>query len=168
MAISSNSYASLTDVAALVQIYAPGGLFTSQTLPTLTAVESFIDDISEMLNTVLEQFGFTTPVSNARAKKVLDRFVAHEAADTCSAANQVGRLADRALEGRFRFTIQMQDAIDFLTMFATGLENLGATRDTGSLVQGLDFNSADAQGEAIVPVFDQKWMGNRVIDWDPA
>jgi len=168
VAIDGNSYGSVAEVQAMVRHYTMGGLFTTETRPSLSQVETFIDRASALLNAVLARYGFTVPISQADAKLVCDDFTVMEVADRCEAANRTGRLMDRSLRGRSRFDIWMEDAVGFVEANATSLENLGAARPSGGLTQGLDYTATDDAGEVIEPIFDKTFMGQGMTDWDTA
>lgn len=168
MSIASNSYASVADIEARVPQYTSSGSFGSGTKPTLTQVESFIDDVSSLVNALLAEAGFAIPVSQADAKRVLDLFVADEVAAMVEGVHRAGRFApgSEELRGQSRFQVVMQDAAGFIEKHSEGLELLGATRSR-SLTYGLDFRSEDASGDTILPFFGRKQFGNEMIDFDP-
>lgn len=158
----------MVEVAALVGRYTADGSFTSATRPTLTAVEKFIDRISAMVNVLLAEEGFTIPVSQSDAKLAIDEFVVAQATQLAHAANGAGPYAPGSEElrnGRTPFQIITQEAVNFFSKHADGLEQLGATR-TRSLTNGLACRTVDDAGDDIQPMFQRKQFGNEVLDWD--
>ena len=69
MSIGANSYGSAAGVAALVPRYANGsGTFATTDRPTLAQVETFIDSVSGILNSILAEAGFQIPVTDDDVK----------------------------------------------------------------------------------------------------
>ena len=169
MAIGANSYSSLSDVEAQVGRYTDEGKFTATTQPTRTQVERFIDRVSAIVNVVLAQEGFTIPVTQADAVAALADFVAFQVTQLCHAANSAGPYApgSESLRGMLPRTAIIQDATDFVTSFAAGLESLGATR-TSSLTNGLGCRTQDEAGNDLAPPFQRGMISNEIPDWDPA
>jgi hypothetical protein len=137
MAIGANSYGSTGGVAALTPRYATsGGIFDGTTRPTLTTVESQIDQISGLCNSILAQAGFKTPITQADCKLSLDIFVNEEVASIVEGINGSGRFGPTTKEpARSRFALIMDDLKDFVSANSGGFENLGAERskDTVSI-----------------------------------
>ena len=168
MSLAANSYASVADIEARVPQYTSSGTFGTGTRPTATQVESFIDDVSSLVNALLAEAGFAIPVSQADAKRVLDLFVADEASAMVEGVHRAGRFApgNEELRSQSRFTVVMNDAASFIERHAEGLELLGATRSR-SLTEGLAYRSEDAAGDTILPWFGRKQFDNEMIDFDP-
>lgn len=81
MPLNGNSYSSVAEVLALTRLYLGGqSTFNSTTRPTLTEVESFIDDVSGELNLALGNAGFTIPITQNDAKSACDNWVKVKAA----------------------------------------------------------------------------------------
>jgi hypothetical protein len=146
MTIAANSYGSTADVAAR----SPGPytdsvthLFTASTNPTLTTAETYIDEISAIVNVTLAEMGFTVPVSQADAKKAIGSMVNDLAADMASASNSAGRFfTERALNGGLSVMAQVRkDVREWVQASANGLEALGAVRSvtgkTSSMTAGI-------------------------------
>lgn len=169
MAIGSNSYGSVLEVAALTPWYATatGSTYDASTKPTLTQVEKFIDRVSGILNVLLAEAGFAIPVSQADAKLALDEFVVAQAVELCHAANGAGPYAPGSEEMRAGtpFRRIMKEAAEFIDDHAIGLEQLGATR-TRHMTDGLECRTTDDAGDTIEPIFQRKMMGNVIEDWD--
>ena len=167
MAIGSNSYGSVAEVAALTLRYTNAGSYDATTRPTLTQVEKFVDRVSGILNVLLAEAGFAIPVTQADAKLALDDFAVDQAGELCHAANGSGTYApgSEVLRGRTPREAIINAAVKFVTEHADGLEALGATRDR-HLTNGLTCRTEDDAGDALEPVFQRKQMGNVVVDWD--
>ena len=167
MAVATNSYGTVAEVAALVRVYTNAGSFDTTTHPTEAQVKKFIDRISAILNALLAEAGFSIPVTQADCVLVLDHFVVEEVADLCEAANRSGRfyMPESQLRGRGRFRVILSDAKVFIEVHAEGFEALGATRSR-TLTYGLGFWRQDDAGDDIEPIFSRKWMRQQAIDWD--
>ena len=169
MAIGSNSYGSVAEVAALTPHYATatGGTFDADTTPTLTQVEKFIDRVSGILNVLLAKAGFSIPVSQTDAKLALDQFVVMQVAHLVEFANGAGPFISGGEEMRYGTPTRviMRDAELFIEQNGAGFEQLGATR-TRHLTDGLECRTEDDAGDTIEPVFQRKMMGNVIEDWD--
>jgi hypothetical protein len=133
MTISVRSYGSVADVAGR----SPGGYlntsktFDTTTNPTLTTVETYIDEISSVLNIALADQRFTVPVTQADSKKALGSLVNDLAADMCHASNSAGRFfSERALNSGLSAMAQIRKEIrEWIESNAQGLEAIGAERD---------------------------------------
>lgn len=159
------AYASAAQVAAFVKKYA-GSAFSTSTHPTAVQVGVWLDNVSAILDALLAEQGFDTPITQATAVLALDLFVAQEVAALCEAANSSGRFFSEEARGAGMFGTIMKDVEDFITVHSEGLEQLGATRDR-RLSVGLDYWSESDAGEAMEPVFElQGWMRQTMIDWD--
>ena len=134
MPIGANSYGSVTDVAALCRVYTNAGAFDTTTVPTLANVESFIDQISAIVNTALAAQGFTTPITQADAKRACDSTVNQIASDLAHAANSAGRFfSERALTGGLSVMATIRkDIADWVADSATGFTELGVARRVDS------------------------------------
>lgn len=127
MTIGANSYGSTSGVAVLVPRYAnASAAFDGTTRPVLTTVESQIDQISGLANSILAQAGFITPVSQSDAKLALDIFVNEEVAAIVEGINGSGRFGPTTKEpGRSRFAIIVDDLKTFIEANKQGFVNLG-------------------------------------------
>jgi hypothetical protein len=171
MAIDANSYGSVVEVEALTDRYANKGsasTYDATTRPTLTEVEAFIDRVSAILNVCLAQEGFAIPVTQADAVRALDDFVVDHAVQLCHAANGAGPYApgSEQLRGRRPRQAILEEAYEFVEKFASGLEQLGATRSR-NLSDGLACRTEDAAGDELVPPFHREMIGHTIVDWDP-
>ena len=100
MTVSINSYGLASDVAAMTPRYLSSGAFTTSTIPSMTQVEAWIDQVSASLNVALSASGFVIPVTQADAKLACAGIVVNAVADLAHFANSAGRFySDKALEG---------------------------------------------------------------------
>lgn len=158
MAIGANSYGSTGDVAGRSPgpyVDASTHLFTTSTNPTLATVETYIDEISAVMNVALAGAGFAIPVTQADAKKAIASCTNDLAADMASASNSAGRFfTERALNGGLSVMAQIRkDIKQWVDDNAFGLAALGATRTSSEFSIG--YSSAD-----YVPLFTRDQFGS--------
>jgi len=169
MAVGANSYGTAADVAALADLYTNDlGAFGVTTIPTLAHVENWIDQISGIMNTALAGQGFDVPVTQSDAVLAIESFIVEAVVDLTHAANSSGRyFTAQALErGISAMASIRKQILDWVSMFAEGLESLGAER-TGETGGGeILFRDVDTQGDEITPIFQRKSHGNVFQDWD--
>lgn len=160
MTISSRSYGSVADVAALTPRHADEtATFSTATRPTLAQVETYINEVSAIINVLLSADGFAVPVTQADVKLVLDLFVNQEVASIVEGVNGAGRFGPSEKKaGTSRFTVTLKDVQDFIKGAAPGFVNLGATR-TYSATEGIGSRGTDADGNAVVPLFQRENFG---------
>jgi hypothetical protein len=96
MAIGANSYGDTTEIIAIVPRYGNDGVFDATTRPTMNQVESIVDQVSGVVNTILAAQGFAIPISQATAKLMLDFFVNEEVAAIVEGINGSGRFGPTA------------------------------------------------------------------------
>lgn len=167
MAISDDSYGSVDQVAARVPRHTDSGIFTASTRPTLAQLEIIIDEVSAIVNSLLAQNGFTTPITQETAALMLSFFVNEEVAAIVSGINGLGRFGPTAKQvgGEGRFAVIMNDVKEFIAANAVGLERLGATRTYDALA-GLAYRDTDERGNATYPLFQRDGYGDSRTDWD--
>jgi hypothetical protein len=131
MAINPNSYGSAAGIAVFARSYANADQeFTDSTTPTLTQVETWIDEVSAILNVELADLRFSVPVTQSDAVRMLDSFVNQETAALVLGMHNQGRFGptDRGGSNPGRFAILLSDIKEFLHQTAGGLEAIGASR----------------------------------------
>ncbi len=166
MAIGANSYGDTAEIAALNQQFSNSfGKFDTTTKPTLATVESQVDQISALVNMMLEQLGFSIPVTEATVKLGLDFFVNQEVASIVEGINGSGRFGPTAKQSgsKGRFALMMDDVKEFLEATQFGIESLGVTRDDDISVQ---YSATDESGDAVVPLFQVEAYGYKRRNWD--
>jgi hypothetical protein len=150
--VGARSYGTAVKVAALTGRWTNAGVYDATTNPTLTTVESWIDDISSMMNVVLKGAGFTIPVTQEDAKAAIGMLVVGQVAELCNAAHSTGKFySEKALE-RGEYSIIRAEIDSWVKANADGLELLGAERGRASTA-GVLFRDTDASGNAVTPLF---------------
>lgn len=167
MPVSSRSYGSASNVAALVPKFASNNAFDSSTRPTLTQVENWINEYSAVVNTLLAEQGFTIPVSQADGVLMLGALVESAVADCAEYANRTGRFfSDAASERGLSISkILRSEIAAWINDHAKGFENLGVARSTESSFD-IAYRESDQSGDAVPPLFERKAFGNVDQDWD--
>ena len=132
MTIGAHSYGSTSGVAVLVPRYASAScVFDANTRPTISTVESRVDQVSALANSILASALFQTPVTQADVKLALDIFVNEEVAAIVEGVNGSGRFGPSTKEpGQSRFGIIMDDLKSFIQANKQGWVNIGATVNT--------------------------------------
>ena len=164
----ANSYGTAAGVAQYATIYTIAGVFTAATNPTEQTVVNWIDQLSETFNAALGAYGFATPVTNARAVTILKSTVEQLAGDLCQAANSAGRFfTDKALQSGVSPWVAVQKNIfEWAKMYASGLEQLGASRSVNSNEYAIGHLGAGPLGQPVFPIFQRDGFGNSFTDWE--
>lgn len=168
MSTYDNSYSLPSDVAALVPRYTDTTtrVFDTNTRPTLSQVESYIDRISAVLNLYLAKNGFSIPVTQNDAQMACAQIVIESVVDLCHAANSAGRFyTDRELRGQSPLRILRNELSEWVDENAAGFEEIGVTRATSNVGQ-IGYRGTDETSDDIHPIFQRKGYGNRLINWD--
>jgi hypothetical protein len=167
MAVSARSYGTAAGVASYVGVYTVSGAFTTASNPTLANVESWIDQISALLNTALAKRGFTVPLTQADAVLAAKSLVEQLVSDLAHAANSSGRFfSERFLErGVSHWYAIRQDISNWVEEYAAGLEELGESRGAPTATE-IGFRATDNSGQRTDPIFQRKGFGNRFDNWD--
>jgi len=172
MTPAADSYGSAEGVAAFSGTWTNDGEFLDATVyvaasnPTLTTVETWIDEVSAMLNTALGNYGFETPLTSSKSLLVAGAIVNRLVSDLVDFARSKGRFLSSGFEksGMSIFQALMNDLDAWVLVYAPGIEANGDPR-TGAGVR-IGFRSHDEAGEAITPIFQRKEFGNVIRDWD--
>lgn len=153
MAIRSDSYSSLAEVAAFTAHLLDGqASFNSTTRPTKTQIDKFIDRASGLLNLALATGGFTPANvrANSTAKLACDDWVTNRAVEYTELTQRgTGHNSDDGSRTDAFRTLNEQ-ANDFVKVNSLGFVRLGVTQ-TNSLSQGLTFTGLDAQANRSDP-----------------
>lgn len=167
MPVSARSYGSAAGVASYVGVYTSAGSFSTATNPTLAHVESWIDQVSALLNTALAARGFTVPLTQPDVVLAAKSLVEQLVSDLAHAANSSGRFfSERFLErGVSHWYVIRQDISNWVEEYASGIEELGASRGAPTATE-IGFRGTDNAGEATNPIFQRKGFGNRFENWD--
>lgn len=167
MALGSNSYGDTDEIAALVPRHTNSGSFDATTKPTLTQLESEVDQLSATVNSVLSELGFSVPVTQADCVLMLDGFVNKMAAEIVLGINGHGRFGPTATSKRGakgQYLMILEDVRAFLEANSTGMQRLGATRSKGTL-GSLRYRDTDESGDTPEPLFQREQFGE---DYDTA
>jgi hypothetical protein len=162
-------YGSLAGVAALSKQWTDAGEFTDagcldclqelETNPTKSEVVSWLDQVSNAMDTALAGAGFVTPVTNITALGSITLIINQYVADLVKYANNTGRFAtERAREsGVEPFITIDKNIIAWVTAHAAGLEAAGVPRIA---VRGNKILTRDN-----TPIFSRKMHGNEFQNW---
>lgn len=166
MTTGANSYGSAAGVASYVPRYANGSAtFDTNTRPKLPQVDSFIDQISSLVNTILASNGFAIPITQADAISAITIFIEQEVAAIAEGINGSGRFGPTTkTPSRSRFQIIMEDISAFILEHADGFENLGAQRDQPTGTEILT-RTVDPAGQESYPIFQRGAFGNVFENW---
>lgn len=165
---TAGSYGSLAGVAALVPRYVSrAGTFDDTTRPNGTQVVGLIDQVSGIIDAILAQNGFATPVTNAAVKRALDLFLNQEVAAIIEGINGSGRFGPTTKTGgrRGRFALIFEDVEMFVEANVLGFERMGAERSYGE-ASGIGYRGTDEKGDDIYPIRQRKEFGNIFDNWD--
>ena len=134
MTVLSNSYGTADGVAVRCGQYVDctTGLFTTGTHPTKAQVETFINQMSGIMNTSLSRAGFTIPIAQADAAQAVTGIVEEYSADLVLATGFQGRFYSALFQasGMNRMAFIAKEIDEWVTSAAIGLENMGAARVT--------------------------------------
>ena len=134
MTVSANSYGTADGVSVRCGQYvdATTGLFTTFTHPTKTQVETFVNQVSGIMNTALAKAGFTIPVSQADAVAAITGIIEEYAADLVLATGMQGRFYSESFQrsGKNKIAVIADEINEWVKMYADGLEEMGAGRAT--------------------------------------
>lgn len=146
MALSENSYSSVTQVTAFTRHLLDGETsFNANTRPDLGDVETFINQLSGLLNTQLAKHGITVPVTQVDAKHSLDAWVTSKAAAWVEMTQRAAGFSDDGNERAPSLYNLMPDVVEFVEDNYPGWIKLGAgatpTLSIGAEYTGLKKNS---------------------------
>lgn len=133
MTVSANSYGTADGVAVRCGQYVDPliGLFTVDTHPKKAQVETFINQLSGVMNTALSKAGFTVPLVQSDSVLAVTGIIEEYAADLVLATGMQGRFyAEKFLNsGMNRMAFISKEINEWVISAADGLENMGAARD---------------------------------------
>lgn len=159
MALEADSYSNVTSVVTMTRNILGGQTtFNSTTRPTLTEVEGFIDEASDVLNIALRSAGFTPSAvrANSTAKKVCDSWVRLQTVTYVEMTKPyVGFDGNTERPNMARFLKELPGSAVSLTQspLMLGFKREGvAVADPAH--QGLRFTGLDAQSERPDPEND--------------
>jgi len=168
MAVGANSYCEASDVAGLIPRYARDGDFDDSTLPSLSRVESLIDNTSAIVNGLLAQMGFSIPVTASDVTLILKQLVSETVATMVEGIRGSGRYApnSKAIANRGSVikvvTLDLKEALEAMEF---GFEVLGADKSEDN-AEGIKYRGSDEGGSDTFPIFQRRGFGNSFTDWD--
>lgn len=152
-------YGTTTEVEALTRRYTNGGKFDTQSNPTNTQVDNWLDQLSSVLNTLLAGEGFAIPIADGIVKPMIDAIAVGYTRDLVEYANSAGRFyEDKTLKGGNVLNWITKDLIEWVDMTANGMEAAGATR-TRTLLSGIFTKWRNSDGDIIEPLFNESDFG---------
>jgi hypothetical protein len=153
------SYGSTDGVAALVRHVANDG-FTPSTKPSLTQVETFLDQRSAMLDGWLTTAGYGVPVTVARAALVLDHYANYgAAADVEMTQRPSGYSVDDQNRRENKFEAEFARAAAYIASGALAALGVPSTGAPGPLM-GLSVGGVTRGGQRLRPIFKRTSLGN--------
>lgn len=137
-------YGSAEGVAALARVHTDNGEFIDPdvyiegTNPTLTQVQTWLEEVSTYVDLALGSEGFEIPVTQESAVKALNGIVNALVSDLVHAANSSGRFfTERMLEsGKTPMAIINADIISWVTAHTDGLVAMGVPHTINEGDQG--------------------------------
>jgi hypothetical protein len=143
--------------------------FDGTTTPTLTEVEEFINQTSDVLNGWLTRAGYVIPVAQADAVRVLDRWANLGAAGLTELSQRAGGYdAEDENRRENKFLAMFEAAEAYIESGA--LAALGATQVADSLpspVSGLRVGGVTRSGQRLRPIFKRTGFGNNPVAESP-
>ena len=163
MAVNANSYGTASGVAAYVKRYTgTGGVFDSSSTPTLSQVETWINQISSQINVLLASNSFNIPITQTDSVLLITQFVESEVAELVKAMNNMGRLVN-SRERRSSVRVIMDEVSQFIDENRVGFAQLGASQKTSGMREILT-RSTDDNGNTIQPLFQRSQFGGMDTD----
>lgn len=162
------AYGDRDGVGVLVPKWAgTSGNFSTTTRPTADTVDSWLNEISTILDIALSMVGFETPIVNADVTPALDSFVNAEVASMVEGVNGSGKFGPQAAKrGKSRFNIVAEAVSSFVDEFKLGMERLGAERSF-DVTSGLSGRLTSNSGKESFPLFQRDGYGQGDWkDWD--
>lgn len=137
------AYGTAAGVASLDSLWTVGGAYTTGSKPTLAQVESWLTQVSNMLDTAMANEGFAVPVIVSGVTSEFALLVEGLVKDLVNANHSAGRFfTERSLENSKSWMAQIrQELVDYVIANATGFENRGVAKisgDVGRHVASLD------------------------------
>lgn len=133
-------YGSVASVASAAKMWTNNGSFLDAdiygdgaTRPTLTEVETWLEQLSSQMDIVLTNYGFVTPVTESTVLPALDGIISRLCSDLVNAANSSGRFfSEKAIERGLSAWMQAISDLDgWVKQNEEGLEGMGAEKIPG-------------------------------------
>lgn len=171
---AADSYGTPEGVAALAPLtthksgeYIDPDVYTENDVinPSLSTVVSWIDEVSAMLNSALENHGFATPLTVPKSVLMAASVVQEIVAARALFVNNKGRFFVDKAKGDIPSIIGViaKELDEWVLIFAPGLEAAGNPRTGAGLKIGV--RSHDENGNEMFPIFQRDAFGNRFENW---
>lgn len=165
MAVETYAYGDVEGVAVYARRFTnEADTFDESTNPTHDQIETWINQVSAMINTMLSTENITTPVTDSELVQMLQMFVESEVGAMVNGTNGAGRLGPTSKVvqvGGFYAAVQ-NDVADFLNRNAVGFARMGATRT--SITSEILYRGTDADGNDTFPMFSRDSFGGETFD----
>lgn len=168
----TSNYGSASGVAALAGVWTRSSEFVDPvaynydydiaadagTTPTLAQVETWLVQLSAMMDIALKDAGFITPITATEPKAAIDLIVETLVADLVAYRNQSGRFySDKAIESGYNpMKIIQNDIVDWVTTNAGGIDSPRVEVPGNKIVFKRSNNA---------PIFQREAFGNVFEDW---
>lgn len=150
MAISASSYSSVAEIVAMTRHVLSGSqAYSSNTRPTLTEVERFIDRVSGVLNSALAEAGFSVPLTQATAVLACADWVTTKTTQLVE-LTQPGFGFAEGMGSKKGAGSLYEDACKFVKSNALGWKRLGATVSHATS-EGFIYTGMDTRAERADP-----------------
>lgn len=163
-------YGSATGVAALTSMWTnTSGVFDETTAPKLSQVQGWLEQLSNVADLALRQYGFTsTPITDPTAIGMLSFLVEGLAADLVLVSHKAGRFySERAIKiGANVQTIIGSEINAWVRDNVEGLVLLNLERE--ELAEGIGFKETNEAGDELFPIFHREAFQNVFENWDRA
>lgn len=151
MAIRGDSYGTVDEVTAVTRhLLAGEEEFNTDTRPTKTEVEKFIDRASSYLNTAFKGIGLTTPIVNSTAKLLCDDWVVYRSSMYVELTQRGVGWTDDDGSRIAAFRGISGDAMEFAKWLREGFTELGVGVTTASS-EGLQFTAINKHSQRSDP-----------------
>lgn len=171
MSLDADSYGTVAGVAAYVKrLTNSSGTFDATTHPTLTEVEEFINQTSDVLNGWLAKAGYVVPVTQVDAVRVLDRWSNLGSAGLVELSQRAGGYDAEDENRRENKFLRMFEAAEAY-INSGALAQLGATVNADELpspLSGLRVGGVTDSGQRLRPIFKRRGFGNNPTAESPA
>jgi hypothetical protein len=131
------------------------GDFTALTEPTLAQVESWINQVSAMLNVAMAQCRYTTfPITIEIITEMLDGYVNQTVSTICEGRHDIGRLGPTALTNNVTGSVRSMwqvvggEAATFIKDNCDAFEYLGLERDPLNSSKGRTTTTSTIRADA--------------------
>lgn len=164
MALETYAYGSVEGVAVYSRRFTnKSSQFDDSTYPTFDTVETWINEVSAMMNLVLNTNNITTPITDAELVSMLDLFINQEVAAMANGVNGAGRLGptSRTVKNAGMLGVVRMDIEKFVSQNALGFDRMGATRS--SIVSEILTRDTDEDGDETFPLFSRDSFGGETF-----